>query len=87
MDKPKIDMNDPLIQCLKSEDELEDGKWKELSEFLTKAIGSENLDKICSDITEDLGEDIEKSSRSDRRGKLLSKLAEIADLVESTETV
>lgn len=81
MDKPKIDMSNPLMQVLKGDEELKDGQWKELGEFLSDAIGAENLDQICTSVTEELGEQLDSVSRSDRRSKLLEKLGEVAELV------
>lgn len=81
MDKPKIENSNELIKILKSDEELKDGQWKELGDFLSGIIGSEQLDKICTAVTEELGEDIEKVSRTDRRGKLLAKLEEVAEFV------
>lgn len=81
MDKPQIETTNPLIQILQGDDELKDNQWKELVDYLSGKIGSEQLDKISTEVTEELGENIEKVSRIDRRGKLLKKLKEIAEFV------
>lgn len=83
MDKPQIDMSNPLMQILKGDEELKDGQWKELATYLSDNIGSDKLNEACSSVTEELGDEIGKTSRIDRRGRLLQKIGEIAELVNN----
>lgn len=78
--KPKIDLNNPLIKLLQTEDEFQDNQLKELSDYLSEALGSDKLDQITSEVTEELGENMESATRLEKRTKLLDEIKKIADV-------